>query len=201
MLISILVITIFFVIYAVLHSLLAGFGVKAWARKKFGAGADRWYRLAYNLLAGITLLPIFPMLLFLPDKMLYVIPSPWRWFMEGGQLLAVIGLSLTLRQTGALHFLGLAQLVAAQPAESGALTTSGFYGWVRHPLYFFSLLFMWLMPVMSVNLLVLFVVSTLYFYIGSIYEEKRLLAEFGPVYGRYQQQTPRLIPFLKIPIN
>jgi protein-S-isoprenylcysteine O-methyltransferase Ste14 len=47
---------------------------------------------------------------------------------------------------------------------------------------------------MSVNLLTTYVVFTLYFYFGSIHEEKRLLAEFGVAYRDYQQRVPRLIP-------
>ncbi len=196
LLISILTITIFFVIYAVVHSLLASLGLKAWARRTFGPATDRWYRLAYNIFSAVTLLPLFPMLALLPDQTLYIVPAPWRWLMVGGQLIGLAGLGLSVMQTGALHFLGISQLIAADPDDSGSLTTTGFYGWVRHPIYTFSLLFIWLTPAMTVNLLTAFILFTLYFYIGSIYEERRLLAEFGDAYRRYQQRVPRLIPFL-----
>ncbi len=194
MLSSVLILTLFFVLYAVLHSLLAALPVKNWGRRVFGPGTDRWYRLVYNLLAVVTLLPIFPMLALLPDQTLYVVPAPWRWLMAGGQLLALAGLGLAFLQTGPLHFLGLAQLFAARPAESSSLQIEGFYRWVRHPLYFFSLLFLWLSPLMSLNLLTTYILFTIYFYVGSIYEEKRLLVEFGPAYREYQRCVPRLIP-------
>lgn len=191
---SIVALILFFAVYAVIHSLLASFAVKEWARRVFGSSADGWYRLVYNILAVILLLPIFPMLALLPDQVLYLVPSPWRWIMLLGQLLAVAGLAGTLLQTGPFHFLGLSQLVADKPTESGSLTVDGFYGWVRHPLYFFSLLFLWLTPYMTVNLLTAFVLFTIYFYVGSIYEEKRLLKEFGEVYREYRRHVPRLIP-------
>lgn len=197
MLLSVLTLILFFAIYALTHSLLASLGLKAWARRTFGPGTDRWYRLAYNMFAVVSLLPLFPMLALLPDQTLYLVPSPWRWLMVLGQLAGLAGLGLTLLQTGALHFLGISQLVAADPDESGSLTTTGFYRWVRHPLYFFSLLFIWLTPALTVNLLTAFVLFTLYFYIGSIYEERRLLAEFGDAYGQYQRNVPRLIPFMQ----
>lgn len=196
-LLNVLILTIFFAAYALLHSLLASSGLKKGARQTFGPGADRWYRLVYNLLAVITLLPLLPLLALLPDRTLYIAPSPWRWLMVGGQLLALAGLGLTLLQTGALHFLGLSQLAVENLNESGSLTTSGFYTWVRHPLYFFSLLFIWLTPAMTVNLLTTFILFTLYFYLGSIYEERRLLAEFGETYRAYQQRAPRLFPWLR----
>lgn len=191
---SILVLSLFFVLYAVVHSLLASLPVKVWARRIFGSSTDRWYRLAYNLFATITLLPIFPMLALLPDKTLYVVPAPWRWLMMGGQVLALAGLGVALWQTNPFHFLGLAQLFAEQPAENRTFRAQGCYTWVRHPLYFFSLLFLWLTPLMSVNLLTTYVLFTIYFYIGSIHEERRLLVEFGAAYRDYQRRVPRLIP-------
>ena len=194
-LLSVLILTLFFTTYAGLHSLLAALSLKNWAQRLFGAGAERWYRLAYNVISVITLLPLFPLLAWLPNQTLYVVPSPWRWLMVGGQLVALVALAITLLQTGVFHFLGLAQLVAAQPAETGTLNTGGFYGWVRHPLYFFSLLFLWLTPVMTTTLLTTTLLCTLYFYLGSIFEERRLVAEFGSAYQDYQQRVPRLLPF------
>lgn len=193
-LLSILLITLFFIGYAIVHSLLAGRPVKNWVRRTFGPSSDRWYRLAYNIFAGVTLLPLLPMLALLPDQTLYIVPAPWRWLMVGGQMLAVAGAGIALLQTGPLHFLGLSQLLADQGADSGSLTVRGFYRWVRHPLYLFSLLFLWLTPWMTANLLTTFILFTIYFYVGSIYEEKRLLAEFGVAYRKYQQRVPRLIP-------
>jgi protein-S-isoprenylcysteine O-methyltransferase Ste14 len=194
MLVSVLIVFLFFVIYAVVHSLLASFPVKQWARRIFGPGVERWYRLAYNLFAVLSLLPLLPLLALLPNDILYVVPSPWRWLMVGGQIVALVCLAMSLLQTGAFHFLGLTQLFAEQPGASGSLAVHGFYRWMRHPVYFFSVLFLWLIPVMTVNLLTVFVLFTIYFYVGSIFEERRLLAEFGEAYRDYQQHVPRLIP-------
>jgi protein-S-isoprenylcysteine O-methyltransferase Ste14 len=198
MFLSILTLTLFFVIYGVIHSLLAGLPVKNWTRRTFGPGADRWYRLAYNVVAVITFLPLFPLLALLPDQTLYVVPAPGRWLLLAGQVLALAGLGLAFLQTEPLHFLGLAQLwtePSATKRASGQLVVTGFYYWVRHPLYFFSMLFLWLTPVMTVNLLVTYFLISLYFYVGSIYEERRLLAEFGSAYREYQRCVPRLIPW------
>ena len=194
MLSSVLVLIFFLMLYTVGHSLLASMPVKTWARRVFGSSTERWYRLAYNLLAAITLLPLFPLLAFLPDKTLYIVPAPWRWLMVGGQVLAVVGLGVTFLQTGPFEFLGLAQLFAEQSTKSNSFNVRGFYSWVRHPLYSFSLVFLWLTPFMSVNLLTIYILFTIYFYVGSIHEETRLLAEFGADYRVYQQCVPRLIP-------
>ncbi len=47
---------------------------------------------------------------------------------------------------------------------------------------------------MTVNLLTAYILIILYFYVGSLHEERRLLAEFGDAYRDYYQQVPRLIP-------
>ncbi len=194
MIFSILGVTLFFVVYAVVHSWLASLPVKRRARQMFGPASCRWYRLFYNIFAVITLLPLLVLLVVLPDTTLYVVPSPWRWLMLGGQLLAVIGLGIAFLQSDPFHFAGIAQLFAESPRENSPLIVTGFYKWVRHPLYFFSLLFIWLTPLMTLNLFVTYLLFTIYFYWGSIYEEKRLVAEFGEIYQTYQQRVPRLIP-------
>lgn len=192
---SVFLIAIFLAGYAVLHSLLATIAVKNWVRRMFGPGVDRWYRLVYNIIAVVTLLPLVPMLVWLPDITLYKVPLPWRWVMVAGQAAALGGLMVSLLQTGVLHFLGLRQLIAERPVENGVLSVQGFYGWVRHPLYFFSSLLLWLTPVMTVNWLTICIIFTLYFYLGSFLEERRLLAEFGPAYRVYQQRVSRFIPW------
>jgi protein-S-isoprenylcysteine O-methyltransferase Ste14 len=96
-------------------------------------------------------------------------------------------------QTDTLSFVGLRQLVDADPPSS--LVTRGLYRFVRHPLYTAGLLFMWLTPQVSVNLFVIFVALTLYLLIGAWFEERRLLREFGPEYRRV---TPMLVPGLRL---
>ena len=195
MLLSILVLSLFFIFYAVVHSLLASLTAKNWLRRVIGPSVDRWYRLIYNVVAVVTFLPLFPLLALLPDQTLYIVPPPWRTLMLAGQFLALAGLGLAFLQTDPLHFLGLSQLRTRQAPENGQLVVNGFYYWVRHPLYFFSMLFLWLTPMMTVNLLVTYLLITLYFYIGSIYEERRLLREYGQAYQEYQRCVPRLIPW------
>jgi protein-S-isoprenylcysteine O-methyltransferase Ste14 len=191
---SSLILIAYFTGYAVIHSWLAGAVVKAWVSSRFGPAARRGYRLAYNLFAVLTLLPMLALLAWLPDVTLYVVPSPWRWLMAGGQLLALLAAAWSLWQTDPFYFIGLRQLIAKEPALSGSLQVDGFYRWMRHPLYSFSLIFLWLTPVMTANMLTTWLLFTLYFYIGSIYEERRLVDEFGSAYERYRQQAPRFMP-------
>jgi protein-S-isoprenylcysteine O-methyltransferase Ste14 len=69
------------------------------------------------------------------------------------------------------------------------------YRLVRHPLYTFSLLVLWLNPVVSQNSLAFYLGATLYIVIGAYFEERKLLREFGEAYADYMRRTPMLIPF------
>ena len=190
---SVLILIAYFAVWAVVHSWLASLRFKAWTRRQLGASVDRWYRLAYVVFATLTLLPLLAMVVFLPDRALYLVAPPWRWLMVAGQVAALAGLTGAVLQTGPSYFLGLSQLFGQQSTE-GDLQVRGFYCRVRHPLYLFAILLIWLTPGMTANLLTLYAMMTLYFVVGSVPEEHRLIAEFGQAYQDYQRQVPRLIP-------
>jgi protein-S-isoprenylcysteine O-methyltransferase Ste14 len=196
MLSSALILSACFILWAVVHSLLASLRAKGWARRALGERVDRWYRVGYVLFALASFTPIPLLVLLLPDCTLYVVPSPWRWLMVAGQVGGAIWAAVAILQTGAFRFVGLAQVLAGQEG-GGPLQVRGLYCYVRHPSYTGSIVVLWLAPVMTVNLLVLFALFTLYFYLGSIHEERRLVAEFGAAYEAYQRQVPRLVPRLR----
>jgi protein-S-isoprenylcysteine O-methyltransferase Ste14 len=194
---SVIVFAAYFAVWSIVHSLLASLRAKRWAERALGSGVVRWYRIGFNVVAAITFLPLLGMVVLLPDRVLYVIPPSWRWLTLVGQTLALFALLRTLLQTGPLRFAGLAQLLPSGSLEDESLQLRGFYCHVRHPLYLFSLVFVWLTPLMTVNVLTLNVLITLYFYIGSIFEESKLLIQFGRAYDHYRRHVPRLLPRLK----
>ncbi len=183
-------------LWGAVHSLLASQGAKAWLGRRFGESAMRFYRLGYNLFSAISFLPILWLVAALPDRVLYRIPPPWLYLTLAGQLLAAALLLIGLLQTDTLAFLGLRQLFEGEE-KNGSLVVHGLYRWVRHPLYTAGLIFIWLMPVMSVNLLALCVAATIYIIGGAYFEERKLLREYGVAYADYQASTPMLIPGLR----
>jgi protein-S-isoprenylcysteine O-methyltransferase Ste14 len=188
----------YFVLFAVVHSLLADPRFKSRAKKAISNSFDRWQRLAYNLLALLMMLPFLNILIFLPDRILYSIPAPWRWLMLVAQLLAAVALLQTIRRTGVSYFLGLSQLQGANGPASreGGLVTDGFYCHIRNPLFFFSTVFLWLSPLMTENLLAFNILATIYFYLGARHEERSLKEEFGEEYEKYQKAVPMFLPRL-----
>jgi len=185
-------------LYGALHSLLASMTVKELATRWLGVGVGRFYRLFYNLVGSVTLLPLLTAIALLPDRPLYRIPFPWEGLAMLIEGLAGLGLLFGVLQTGALQFLGLAQLMA--PPGSGGkprLVVSGLYRYVRHPLYLFGLVLLWLLPQMTWNLLAFNLGATAYILVGIQFEERRLLKEFGQVYADYQRNVPMLVPLTK----
>jgi protein-S-isoprenylcysteine O-methyltransferase Ste14 len=195
MLSSVLLLSTYFALWALVHSLLASLRAKGRARRWLGDGVDRWYRIGYVLFALASFAPIPLLYLVLPDRTLYVAPSPWCWLMVMGQVGGAVGAAVAILQTGAFRFVGLTQVLGGQE-EEGPLQVRGLYCYVRHPSYFFSMIVIWLTPAMTLNLLTLYALFTLYFYVGSVHEESRLVAEFGEAYRGYQRHVPRLIPRL-----
>jgi protein-S-isoprenylcysteine O-methyltransferase Ste14 len=194
---SILLILLAVFAWGVFHSLTASLWAKAGARRLFGPLAGRGYRLAYNLVAGITLLPVFALGALLPDRELYAIPLPWSLLTLALQAAAAVALAAGLLQTGVWSFLGLRQLLREEDAPP-RLVVRGLYRWVRHPLYTAGLVLIWLSPVMTANLLALNTGLTIYIVVGAMFEERKLEAEFGGAYAAYKRSTPMLIPGVRL---
>jgi methanethiol S-methyltransferase len=155
-------------------------------------GSMDFYRLIYNIFAVISFLPILYLASTLPNQLAYSVPAPWNRVMLGGQLISAILLVTSFLQTDSLSFIGLRQLFEVE--KSGGLVTRGLYRVVRHPLYTFSLLFIWLTPTVSQNSLTVYIGATIYTLIGAYFEEQKLLRDFGDDYAVYKQKTPMLIP-------
>jgi protein-S-isoprenylcysteine O-methyltransferase Ste14 len=183
-------------LYGLVHSLLASLTVKAWMQRRLDEWAGRTYRLAYNLFAVISLLPVLALPALLPDQHLYIIPFPLALLTLALQGLAVVALAVGLLQTGVWAFLGLSQLSGENPSGPPGLVVRGLYRWVRHPLYSAGLVFIWLAPLMTTNLLAFNLGATIYLIVGAMFEERKLLREFGQDYALYRAATPMLVPGL-----
>lgn len=181
-------------IYGLLHSVTASSSFKATLARRFGDSYTKYYRLLYSLFSAITLLPVITLPFIIPDLPLYTIPQPYVYLTGLIQLVAAGLLGYSLLQTGAMQFIGIPQALGRPHQEE--LNTSGLYRYVRHPLYTFGLVFIWLSPVMTRNLALLFGSFTVYIVIGALLEERKLLAIFGERYEKYRTATPFLIPFL-----
>ncbi len=187
-------------LFGVIHSLTAG-RFKAVFRRWFGERAYHGlYRILYNGFALISLAPTMWLMAFNSGGVVWQVPTPFEIVFGGIQAIGLIGLVVSMLQIDVLRFAGVTQFFnyltgGTLPLADEPLQTSGVYAWVRHPLYLFSLMIVWPVTTMTWGYLGLSIGVTLYFIVGSLYEEQRLLAAYGEVYARYRAHVPWLLPY------
>jgi protein-S-isoprenylcysteine O-methyltransferase Ste14 len=82
-----------------------------------------------------------------------------------------------------------------RPLPSAPFSVDGPFRWVRHPLYSCILALLWARPEMMADGLLLSILWSGWIVAGTVLEERDLVADFGDVYRRYQQQVPMLVPW------
>jgi len=189
-----LLLCVAWLLYFLIHSLLASLGVKGWV-------ARRWpdlmpaYRLGYNALAGLLLIP--PLYLVYGSGSEYL----WRWqgltwwLANGLALLALAGFYWSLRFYDTGEFIGLRQWRQRERRveDQEHFHISPLHRYVRHPWYSLGLVLIWTRD-MTPEFLLTAVLATLYFLFGSWLEERKLLVYHGERYRRYRNRVPGLIP-------
>lgn len=178
--------------YFLIHSLTSSNATKAWVRNN-AAGFHPFYRLGFNFLAILLLIPPLTVLYLNNWPTLWQWPDFLNWLQLGLAIFAIGGFLLTFRMYSGMDFLGITQVRRTEKENAQQLTISSFHRFVRHPWYFLALVFLWSRDV-HLGLLVTNILVTLYFIIGSRLEENKLIEEFGERYLSYTQQVPGLIP-------
>ncbi len=177
-----------FLIFAVLHSLLATDYIKKKIEKQL---KFRFYRIIYNIISLITFTPVFLIWITSASPLVYSVKG-WLYPFFILIRLAAIGLFVYAAfQNDPLAFAGLRQITGK---SKNMLITKGAYGIVRHPLYTGGIIM--LLTKIDMRLLDLAAVSmiTIYLIIGAYIEETRLLSVFGEEYRKYQQEVSMFIP-------
>ena len=186
--------TIGWMIYGVLHSMLASGNCKKFVARKFG-GIYRYYRMLYIIIACITIIPLL--------WFLYRTPSFLIW--ESGLLSRIAGTfciiigSVIMTLSLKLYFrtvLRIRDLVTE--TSDTVLFQKGVHSHVRHPLYLGTFFLLWgiflVIPLFSI--LVSNISITIYTLLGIRYEEAKLRAAFGDIYSRYMKEVPMIWPRL-----
>lgn len=177
------------ILYAAIHSLLASNSCKGWLKWRAPHFVAN-YRLVYNGLALLLLLPLAWLSISLPGPVLWAWTGPMAWLMNGIAAAALISFFRQGNSYDLREFLGLSPAHQARPTR---LVISQWHRFVRHPWYSLGLVLIWTRD-MSASTLVSALAITLYFWIGSRFEEAKLCAEFGQRYRDYQSQVSRLVP-------
>ena len=197
---EVITIVLLFTLYGFFHSVLAAENVKILFRKFFGRFIA-FYRLGYNVIAVLGLYFVWD-LSPQPSLKIYQLASPYDYLVLIPQILSVAGMIWCFRYISFREFAGLSQIDRYLKKEysdnvldeNNTLRIEGPYKYSRHPIYFFSIIFLTFRAEMNLFYLTILILFIAYFYIGSHFEGKKLVRLFGDVYKDYQQKVPKIIP-------
>jgi protein-S-isoprenylcysteine O-methyltransferase Ste14 len=193
-----------------IHSIFASRSTKALVRRIVGPSyRNGLYRFTYNV-ASVALLGWGTWWFSrLPDRELYRVRLPWSLFFRVGQITSLGVLLSGVRVIGVLDFAGISQLrdllagftPDAEPEAQGPpMGTDGevvsrqAFRYTRHPGNLGALGVFLLFPRMTVNRTTVLGLVAIYVILGSLHEERRLLAAYGEAYERYRRSVPFLVP-------
>jgi len=185
--------------FALFHSLTVSERYERWARGFLGDKRFRAYhRLLFTLYSAAATAAVLLYVGSLPDAPLYSIDGVFRYALHALQL---CGAALLLWTPWDLkEFVGLRQWERYRKGEGQAtgrnerLFTGKGYGLVRHPLYLGCSALLAFHPVQTRNSAATAAAVIAYFYIGTFFEERRLVRTFGEEYRAYQRRVPRFLP-------
>jgi len=177
-------------LFGIIHSLLATRTCKAgW----YALGlSPRVYRLIYSCIAVFLTIVWIGFVHLLPDQPLYTLYGMPRLLLRAVQLAGLWIFLAALQPIDVAAFLGLHPF----PDAVEPFVEQGIYRHVRHPMYTGIMIIMFAMPAQSLNGIHLFLCISVYFIIGSKFEEARMCATH-PAYAAYMRRVPAFIPHLR----
>jgi len=180
--------------YCLIHSLLASLTVKQWIDQKWPT-AKKGYRLVYNLLAVVLLIPVLSLTRQMDHSLLWQWKGIWKILADSFAIMAILGFLWTLKYYDMMEFLGFRQLKqnAQSVMDQESFIISPLHRFVRHPWYFLLFVILWTREIAPSGLL-LNITVTLYFLIGSRFEENKLKEYHGDLYLKYKEKVPALFP-------
>jgi protein-S-isoprenylcysteine O-methyltransferase Ste14 len=192
-----LILALLVIAWCVLHSVMISVSVTEYIKKHLGP-KFRFYRLFFNLIAILTLIPVVLLAYSIQTQVIF----QWNGYMRIGQVI-LLGIAVLLfffggRRYDALQMLGIKQIRERTSnkviTDTGELDTSGILGITRHPWYLATILFIWARQ-LDLSAMFVNVILTSYLIVGTFLEEKKLIGEFGERYLTYQKRVSMLIPY------
>jgi protein-S-isoprenylcysteine O-methyltransferase Ste14 len=179
-----------------LHSIFAAAKFKRWVK----AGLKnnyRYYRPVYSLFATVSLAVVVWYHFSVTQQLLWNNSAAEKIIAVILAVPALIIMGISAKK----YFMCLSgiDVLINRPARPLRLEQTGLHKYVRHPLYFGTLLFVWsvfLWQPGAGNLISCSCI-TAYTIIGTYFEEKKLVVEFGEEYRLYARSVPMLVPGMR----
>ncbi|OQP63021.1 methyltransferase family protein [Niastella populi] len=187
-----MILVVLWLLFGFLHSLLAANWWKRIMQRRLGAGF-KYYHFAYSVFAALTLIGILVFQITMESRLLYVAPV-WVNLLLCLPVLAGLAIMVVVIRKYFFSLSGISVFYKQQAPV--VLEQGGLHRYVRHPLYFGTLLFIWALFLVFpyLNNLLACCVITLYTVLGARLEEKKLVTQFGEQYVLYKQRVPMIFP-------
>lgn len=175
-------------VYFLLHSLLASTAVKKGAQQVLGS-AFKYYRLGYSLMSTVGLIILLVMNGSIAADYYFEPGGIVRFLSLVFTTFGVMLIQVSFRQYRLKAFLGF------EP-EVNSLRHHGVLMYVRHPIYSGLILILIGFFLFIPNLPTLLSCGCTFVYlpIGIYLEERKMIQEFGQRYLDYRKEVPALIP-------
>ena len=121
----------------------------------------------------------------------------WRIFLRSMFVASIAGFYWGVNALGFFDAFGVRTILRhlqGKNLREVPLSIQGPYRWVRHPLYLCVLIMIWSYPDLTYDRLLFNVLWTVWIFVGTLYEERDMVTDFGEAYRQYQQKVPMLIP-------
>ena len=180
-----------FTLFALHHSVFARTGIKALISARISAPLERaTYVWISSLLFVLILWAWAPV-----PGMLWHVTGVGRWLLHAGFAAGLILTGVAASALDPLELSGVRQAFGWPDRDDRALSTTGAYGVVRHPIYLGWALMVWSVPAMTGTRLVFAAVSTLYLVVAIPFEERQMRHTMGRPYEEYARTVRwRMLP-------
>jgi protein-S-isoprenylcysteine O-methyltransferase Ste14 len=182
-------------LFAIQHSVMARKEFKQWSAQFVPASVER---NTYVLMSSLVLILMYWQWRAIPAVVWQITNQSLAQALLG---LSLVGWVIVLLGTFLInHFelFGLQQVtnnLMGRTVPAPKFVTPFFYKVVRHPIYVGFLVAFWVTPIMTMGHLLFSIMTTGYIIIGTLLEERDLIATFGVDYRRYRERVAMLIPF------
>ncbi len=187
---------VFWVLWCVVHSALISASFMGFVRRLPPSVAS-WHRMLYVVLSVATLLPVLWYQRSIPTVLLWEWEWPWVVVQWSGLVVAFTIFLAAVREYDHSVFFGWRQIREgrAEPVlDVNGFRVTGVLGLMRHPYYSAGILVLLFYGDGDSASMVMRITGIAYLYIGTLLEERKLVAVFGEQYLRYRSEVPMFMP-------
>jgi len=186
------------IVWCAMHSILIDPYITNFVKYRFSE-LFRYYRMLYNGFSLVTLMPLVVVTYMSPGAVVF----SWDGYAIIGRgfllMTAMYFFSSGAKHYDLQHFLGTRQARTGESqtllSDSKVFQEKGVFGITRHPWYLGTMLLVWsILQNYSLTEVFVAVVLSSYLVVGSLLEERKIIAEYGDRYRHYQQQVSMIIP-------